>query len=337
MKSIYNSPTFKRSLALIALASVLAGMFFLWYAAQRQVYTAKAVVACQNSDESEALGEELSTLFSQSNISAAFERFGLELGIDDVRSGGLIEQGENGEFTVSLSLKSGAEDARFALDALLDCWFERRGKALAQLELSAEIPASARHVYENGHDYIEQAELEAGYINTVLTQLDILAGQNPEFVSPQSGYTFGELAREYRVLLNGRVQYIYAGILQNALTKDSDVLLKKYRQRSAIKSEPNSRIFEIFSQNTAGAPAAAVEAELSAVKTRLETLESALHTTFSDYCRITGANGAAVCSAVTVSPRANIWLCAILGAGGVFLGGACLALGFIRAREIELI
>lgn len=310
----------KRGYILVLLAALAAGALFYQRTGARQVYTAKAVIQCGTAPEAEEL-------FSEANVLSAKQSFCLSVSTEAMRSGGSVSEGAPDTYTVTLALGSdaNAEQARFALDALLSSYCARGGDA---------VPANASRIYEPEHDYLEQAELLSGFIGDILPKLEGYAVEHPEFASANTGYTLGELAAEYRTLRDGRLAYVIADILQNRLTKDSALLVQKYRQRcespigrTAEQNALDAQILAVYTQPEqpqSEQAAANAASELDAIQARLQQLHPTLLSTLSDFYQYSGAYANTALTPVTASPEINVWLYALLGAGGVFIGGCAL-------------
>lgn len=366
MKSTEEWRFLKRYFAWICLAALLAGAAFGWYASSRQSYTAQASLSF-----GEESAPDASEIFSEANIREAFRSYGLSLDFDAVRSGGSVTEDSNtpGELTVSLTLDnstcSSTENVRLALDAILNCYFSHR-----EGQNAAAVPASAEHIFEAEHDYIEQAERLVDFTNTILAKLDECASLHPEFVSASSGCTLHELAEEYRSLRDSRLVYVLSDILQCQLTKDRDVLLKKYSQRVASPQDRTAAqtaldrqvlaAFQPAEETAIEEPDAAaepetqaaasetpaeqaldvqvvqsrVESELSALQAKLQELHPTMLAALREYDASCSTDGVSILSPVTAAAQVPVWLYALLGAAGVLLLGCCLALCAARIREL---
>ncbi len=81
------------------------------------------------------------------------------------------------------------------------------------------------------YDYIEIAELISGRIDTIINSLDRYYAQNSSFRSPVTGMTFPDLTNEYQHIQEFTMSKIFSNIYRGQITKDKDLLLKKYTQR----------------------------------------------------------------------------------------------------------
>ncbi len=250
---------FKQWWFLIAAVSVCAGIFFLLYAVNAQVYTAQSVVRYAYEDAEQGLapdGSELdvSEIFSSSVVKAALENLGVDTGVDSVRSHGLvteiipediqalqqakIEEGKDYEeyyptdYTVSFSAdsKEGAEYAREILDAVLSSYFVTFGERYVN---QSSIPNNALNAVSGNYDYIERAEIINNSVNDIMTELDSKQKMSPKFYSAKTGLTFSDLYDRYHYISNVKVPYLFSKILSVKLTDNKDVLIKKYRERIA--------------------------------------------------------------------------------------------------------
>lgn len=250
---------------LIALLSAAAGVFCLRYANNNQVYTAQSVIEYTFDQASEGKapdgsGLDVSEIFSSTVVKSAvenldsstFSNFESTLGVDAIRSRGSvseiipedvqksqnakIEDGKDYEeyhptkYLVQFAAGSsqGAEYAREVLDAVLSSYFVVFSEKYVDQSL---IPNNAVNALNDGYDYMEQAELINDSVNDILTQLNDKIAAAPEFQSARTGLTFEDLYDEYYFISQEEVPYLFSEILSSKLTKDKDVLLKKYQER----------------------------------------------------------------------------------------------------------
>lgn len=80
-------------------------------------------------------------------------------------------------------------------------------------------------------DYIEIAEIMSDRIDNVITSLDNYYSRDSSFRSSKTGMTFLDIESEYKHLRDFTIPKIYSNIYEGQITKDKELLLKKYKQR----------------------------------------------------------------------------------------------------------
>ena len=127
------------------------------------------------------------------------------------------------------------------------------------------LPNNASNIKSNDYDYIESVEIIQQSLKDIDNYLIQKKQSYPDFRSSVTGYSFTDLENIYNYILNNKVPYLYAKILQQKYTKDNDLLLKKYQntidslwisiQNNTEKAEKLKYLIDNYSQkntNNAG-------------------------------------------------------------------------------------
>lgn len=242
---------------LIVAVSFFAGIFIMRYAVNNQVYTANTVIKYNYEKAKEGLtpGDEkldVSEIFSATVVKETIEELGLNASVDSIRSAGNVKEIipdeikrsqeakiDNGddyeeyhpvEYAVEFSTDSahGSEYARGVLDELLSNYFVEFSEKYVS---RSTIPNNTKDVMSEDYDYIEQAEIINNSVEEIINQLGERQGQNPEFCSAATGLTLSDLLEQYQYISNVKVPYLFSEILNGKVTKDKEILIKKYEER----------------------------------------------------------------------------------------------------------
>lgn len=242
---------------LIALMSFCAGVFFMRYATNNQVYSAQSIIKYTYAKAEEGKtpnGADLdvSEIFSSTVVKEAIENLGLSTNVDRIRSGGTVtgiipddvqttqeakmEKGEDveeyhpTEYVVTLSVSSSysTEYARTMLDEILSCYFASFGEKYVDY---STIPNNAAALDGQNYDYIEQAEILNNAVDEITSSLGSCQSAHPEFVSSTTGLSLADLFDEYTYVSDVEIPYLFSEILGGRLTQNREVLLKKYQDR----------------------------------------------------------------------------------------------------------
>lgn len=242
---------------LIALMSFCAGVFFMRYATNNQVYSAQSIIkyTYAKAEEGKTPNDadlDVSEIFSSTVVKEAIENLGLSTNVDRIRSGGTVtsiipddvqttqeakmEKGEDveeyhpTEYVVTLSVSSSysTEYARTMLDEILSCYFASFGEKYVDY---STIPNNAAALDGQNYDYIEQAEILNNAVDEITSSLGSCQSAHPEFVSSTTGLSLADLFDEYTYVSDVEIPYLFSEILGGRLTQNREVLLKKYQDR----------------------------------------------------------------------------------------------------------
>lgn len=237
---------------IIIIVALIGAISVYFFAKSKQVYTATTVIQYSNEAIKDGLtpnGSKLdvSEIYSSTVIKGAIEELGLNCSIDEVRSKVKVTAviPEEEELKKETAIKENEEYSYFPtdyiityeadseksmryasnmLDAIIKSYYSFYSeKYVDQLIL----PNNASNIHANDYDYIESAEIVQQSAKDIDDYLLQKRQNYPDFRASATGYTFADLENIYSYILNNKVPYLYAKILQNKFTKDNDLLLKK--------------------------------------------------------------------------------------------------------------
>ena len=136
------------------------------------------------------------------------------------------------EYIVSCTMGAPADEelVRRILNETLDVYFEQFSEKHIN---TGELHNSTSGIADTDYDYLEMTEMIDGSINDAIETLDIMYNVSPTFRSSETGYSFQDIANEFRLLGNINISRLYAEILGGKITKDQEVLIAKYNNRIA--------------------------------------------------------------------------------------------------------
>lgn len=242
----------KKFSLLIFLLSVIGSLFIYFYAKSQQRYVASTVIQYTNSAAKEGYTPDGSPLnveeiYSSTVIDAAMADLGYHSNIDSVRSNcyveevipetrqklneALVEKGEDPSYVTDTyrvyfigDNDTGEDYAWNMLDAIIKNYYEfYAGKYVEEPLQGNGVSVLA----EGNYDYMESTQVLEDSISEMLDYLLSKREDYPYFRSVDTGYTYNDLYRIYRLLYNYEIPGLYAAILSNAETNDSDLLMSR--------------------------------------------------------------------------------------------------------------
>ena len=242
----------KKFSLLIFLLSVIGSLFIYFYARSQQRYVASTVIQYTNSAAKEGYTPDGSPLnveeiYSSTVIDAAMADLGFHSNIDSVRSNcyveevvpetqqklneALVEKGEDPSYVTDTyrvyfigNNDTGEDYAWNMLDAIIKNYYEfYAGKYVEEPLQGNGVSVLA----EGNYDYVESTQVMEDSISEMLDYLLSKRENYPYFRSVDTGYTYNDLYRIYRLLYNYEIPGLYAAILSNAETNDSDLLVSR--------------------------------------------------------------------------------------------------------------
>ena len=247
----------KKFSLLIFLLSVIGSLFIYFYAKSQQRYVASTVIQYTNSAAKEGYTPDGSPLnveeiYSSTVIDAAMADLGFHSNIDSVRSNcyveevvpetqqklneALVEKGEDPSYVTDTyrvyfigNNDTGEDYAWNMLDAIIKNYYEfYAGKYVEEPLQGNGVSVLA----EGNYDYVESTQVMEDSISEMLDYLLSKREDYPYFRSVDTGYTYNDLYRIYRLLYNYEIPSLYAAILSNAETKDIDLLVSRLTKDS---------------------------------------------------------------------------------------------------------
>lgn len=228
-----------------------------------QSYTATVVIDYAYSGAENGLAPDntelkVSDIYSSNVVSQAIRNLGLDeknYPIDVVRQAikvteveddsvtavneALNEEGETSDlratkYEVSYKIKSVMNSreakaiAQALLEEILDVYFTEFSKTYIN---TVSVVNSTSTVNQGNYDYIEQVEILDSALTKTIESLQDRATASPGFYSPETGYSFSELANQFSLLYETKISQLYSYILRHRVTKDQNTLLNRYTER----------------------------------------------------------------------------------------------------------
>lgn len=274
MKEFQIMRYLKKYKTVIAVLSVIVGILF-YLVAQFffQTYTASTVIEFTNEAAADGYAPDgtvidTNEIKSSNIVSAALENLNIsQTNMDSIRGKISIEpvvseeeqlllesKLELGEeyvlnptkylVTLSADVMDGKEYPRLILNEILSEYTTYYGETHVNSQGGAN---GISDIYSKNYDYIEMMEEIDNSLESTLKYLNDKMNENSTFRAYGTGYTFSDLSEEFSLIKNIKSAQIASNILSNTITKDRDVLLKKYHNRNnnlTINNETSSNEIE---------------------------------------------------------------------------------------------
>ncbi len=237
---------------LIFLLSVIGALAIYFYGRSQQHYIASTVIQYTNSGAKEGYTPDGSPLnveeiYSSTVIDAALADLGYQSNIDSIRSNcyveevipetqqkrneALLEKGEDPAYVTDSyrvyyigDNETGEEYAWNVLDAIIKNYCEFYAAKYVEEQLQNN---GVSVLAEGNYDYIESAQVLDDSVSEMLDYLLDKRAAQPYFRSVETGYTYDDLYRIYKLLYDYEIPDLYAAILSNAETNDIDLLTSR--------------------------------------------------------------------------------------------------------------
>lgn len=249
----------KKYKTIIAIISVIMGIaFYVLAQLYFQRYTASTVIQYTNEEAANGFAPDQTVIdpteMKASNIvSTALNNLDMTgEDVDDIRASlnvepvvseedqalieSKVELGEEytynaTEYLVTLSsgVFNGKEYPRKILNEILDEYIAYYGKN--HVNTTSGIN-DINDIYSKGYDFIEMTEVIDSSLETVQDYLSGKINSEDSYRAYSTGYSFQDLYDEFTFIKTIKLPSISSQILANAITKDRDVLLKKYRNHN---------------------------------------------------------------------------------------------------------
>lgn len=240
----------------VALFSVACSAMFYVVINNQQSYTAQSMIEYIGENAASGLTPvdteiDVTEIFSSSTIQNAIDELGLSRSVDflrnkitvtpvidkdeETRKAAILDAGNEYKFfptryIVSFSADSNydADFARRVLDAVLDNYL----RYYCTTHVNAYVvPDNCTTAQNSEYDYLESIEIIDATFTQIIDYLKAREAAYPTFRSSATGYDFKSLLEIYTSLKDIYIDKLYAEIYENALTKDSKLLLEKYNKR----------------------------------------------------------------------------------------------------------
>ena len=252
----------KQFRVLIAVCSVMAGFLFYYVASNKmQSYTATTVIKYTNAEAEEGLAPDgtkidTSEIYGSYIISKVIQNLEMDpakANMDSIRNSititPIITEEQQKIFdadvalgkedvsliatcykiTFSSGVDTGKDYPRKMLNEILDVYSAYYGETHVN---SARSANGVNDIYTKNYDYIEMMDVIDDSIAMTLETLSGKISGTSTFRSSETGYSFSDLYREYKLLYDVEVPQITAKILVGKVTRNREVLLSKYRNRN---------------------------------------------------------------------------------------------------------
>ena len=256
MKEFQLSRYLRKWWWIIAVLSVLSGLVFYILIASKQTYKAQTMIEYSNEQATDGLypsGDKIDVeeIRSSSVIWNALDSIDRSDSVDLIRRRISIspvisdqdsalqaakwDKGEEYEFfptqyIISYESEKGgnASDSRRILEAIVDSYIQT---VSSKYMSESEIPNSVKSLRNLNYDYLEWAEVIDSFIETDMDYLSSMIDKEPTYRSSQSGYSFQDLYNEYNLIHKVYLPTLYALILENHVTLNSELLIARYQYR----------------------------------------------------------------------------------------------------------
>ena len=223
------------------------------YVQKKQSYSANIIIQFEDSSVSEGKNPDgtefdINEITSPTLIIKTLEDLSLNESVDKIRSSLTIKSvvptyveelqkaktkdGEEytyypNQFIITYNDKRGAPQGELydILDALVNNYIRYYNQTYIN---QAYIIENNYAIENENYDYIEIADLLDDNIHDVMDNLSRLSDSSQGYRSPSTGYTFLDLHKKYNEMAQFDMPLIYSEIYEGQITKDREVLLKKY-------------------------------------------------------------------------------------------------------------
>ena len=247
----------KKFSVLIFLLSVIGSLFIYFYGKSQQRYIASTVIQYTNAGAKNGYTPDGSPLnveeiYSSTVIDAAMADLGYHTNIDSVRSNcyveevipeaqqkmneALLEKGEDPSYVTDtyrvyfIGDNDTSEDYAWnMLDAIIKNYYEFYAEKYVEEQLQGN---GVSVLAEGNFDYMESTQVLEDSISEMLDYLLNKRADYPYFRSVETGYSYNDLYRIYELLYNNEIPGLYAAILNNAETEDTDLLVSRLTKDS---------------------------------------------------------------------------------------------------------
>lgn len=241
---------------LILLVVLIFLLLSVLYVNRSQSYSAETLIRYTDLNAKSGLTPNLKQLnvyeiVSPNIISEVIEVLNIREGVEKIRSNVVItpiipneilelkkskiKEGEEYHyFPTDYSIKytvGSNKDGEYARN-IIDAIVKHYGVYYCETYLyNSMIPEADFGTDMNGYDYLEIAEIIDDICSEAIDFLEIRYAPNSDFRSPTTGMNLYDLAEEYRIIKTFDLPSLFSNILNSQLTKNQEVLLKKYKYR----------------------------------------------------------------------------------------------------------
>lgn len=242
----------KKHIPMIIGVAIAAAVISLFYVIHNQSYTASTTIMYSEADTETGLdksGNKIDPyeIMSPKVIEGAVESLGTNTSVEDIRSSititpfinettkktqeALTQQGETfeyypNEYTVTLTHRT--NDPKYGIqlmNKLLESYDEYVRETHTNAQKAADIFTGIDY---SKYDYMEICDLYTEQFSNLISLMSSLNEQSPDYRSPKTGLTFGNLLYYFNSLQQMEYTKLYSYVRQGCLSKNKELLIKNY-------------------------------------------------------------------------------------------------------------
>ena len=137
------------------------------------------------------------------------------------------------EYLVTYKTETKAEDPKETLNAVTDSFFKCYMKNHV---LMSDLPPNGGVIVNSTYDFIENADILFAAIENMEWYMEDMETRYATYRSYKTGYTYSDLAKEFKTLKDWKLAELYAEILRGKLTKDPQTLKTKLIHRTEVNA-----------------------------------------------------------------------------------------------------
>lgn len=236
----------------VALAAAVAAFAYVWH---NQSYTASTTIKYTDADTETGLDKSGTKIdpyeiMSPRVIEGAVKSLGTDTSVEEIRSSititpfidettkktqeALTQQGETfeyypNEYTVALTHRT--SDSKYGIqlmNKLLESYDEYVRETHTNAKKVADIFSGIDY---STYDYMEICDLYSEQFSSIIDLISSLNEQSPEYRSPKTGLTFGNLLYYFNSLRDMEYTKLYSYVRQGCLSKNKELLIKNYEYK----------------------------------------------------------------------------------------------------------
>lgn len=242
----------KKHIPMIVTVGVIAAVISFVYVWQNQSYTASTTIKYTEADTETGLdktGTKIDPyeIMSPRVIEDAVKSLGTNTSVEEIRSSititpfidettrktqeALIQQGETFEYypnEYQVALTHHTNDPKYGIqimNKLLESYDEYVRETHTNAKKVADIFTGIDY---SKYDYMEICDLYSEQLTSIIDLMSSLNSQSPEYRSPKTGLTFGNLLYYFNSLQNMEYTKLYSYVREGRLSKNPEMIIKNY-------------------------------------------------------------------------------------------------------------
>ena len=237
--------------------SLVGTIFYYNSIASKQSYTAETMIEYIDIDTTTGLSPsgnkiDVTELFSSNVIYGAMDDLGTSMSIDTIRNGikiipiipedaevlkeSILEDGVEYEYfpkkyivKFTLGAQYSQEFVRRVLESVLSNYFTYYVETYVNVDV---VTNSCSYAMDEGYDYLESVEIVDKSLEKMISYLSTISKTSNDFRSSKTGYSFNDLLLMCENVYSLNMNRLYSTVLDNALSKDQEILIEKYKKRN---------------------------------------------------------------------------------------------------------